>query len=252
MCRRRSWRRRSRLGKWSSARWRSPVGRGRGRRARIEPLSDTRFKVQLTASRELRDKLERARDLMSHANPSGDLATVVERALDLLLVKLEKERLGKVTRSRPTRPKRADGPRAPRARTAIPRAVRREVFERDGEQCTFRDDQGRQCPARSHLELDHAHPHALGGPDVTANLRVRCRAHNRLHAEAVFGRAHLDAAIDFRQRKSHDLALRGLVNMGFPKADAQRALDSIAHRREAPSAALPVQDLLREALAALT
>lgn len=57
-----------------------------------------RFKMQLTASSELRDKLERARDLMSHANPSGDLAVVVERALDLLLERLEKERLGKTTR----------------------------------------------------------------------------------------------------------------------------------------------------------
>jgi hypothetical protein len=34
-----------------------------------------------------------------------------------------------------------------------------------------------------------------------SNLRVRCRAHNALHAEEVFGRAHIAAHIHFRQRK---------------------------------------------------
>src|SRR5690242_13501626 len=39
---------------------------------------------------ELKGKLERATDLMSHANPKRELAVVLERALDLLLTKLEK------------------------------------------------------------------------------------------------------------------------------------------------------------------
>ncbi len=38
--------------------------------------------MQLTASEALRDKLELARALMSHRNPSGDLAVIVERAMD--------------------------------------------------------------------------------------------------------------------------------------------------------------------------
>jgi 5-methylcytosine-specific restriction endonuclease McrA len=163
------------------------------RQPRIEPLSADRFKVQLTASKELRDKLERARDLMRHRNPSGDLAVVVERALDALLEKLESERLGKTARPkqnvRPSKPGR------------IPRAVRREVFQRDGERCTFRDDLGERCPSRSLLELDHVESRALGGTDEASNLRVRCRSHNRLHAEHVFGKSHVARRIDFRRRK---------------------------------------------------
>jgi hypothetical protein len=54
----------------------------------IEPLSETRFKVEFTASAELREKLELCRDLLSHANPSRDLGLVVERAVDLLLADL--------------------------------------------------------------------------------------------------------------------------------------------------------------------
>ena len=66
--------------------------------ARIEPLSRARYQVQLTASAALRDKIARATDLMRHRNPSGDLAVVIERAVDALLEKLESETRGKTAR----------------------------------------------------------------------------------------------------------------------------------------------------------
>src|SRR3974390_60812 len=118
----------------------------------VAPLSQTRHKVQFTASDELRTKLERARDLMRHANPDGDLAVVVERALDLLLEKLEKRRLGKTTRppqrSRSERsvPRPSGSGDAPCPAT-IPRATRRTVFARDGQRCTFTDAEGHRCMA---------------------------------------------------------------------------------------------------------
>jgi 5-methylcytosine-specific restriction endonuclease McrA len=242
-------------------------------RAWIEPLSVARYKVQLTASAELKAKLERACDLMRHRNPSGDLAVVMDAAMDLLLAKLEKERLGKVKAPRaPTKPRAGSG--TLRARP-IPAGVRRAVFERDGEQCTFVDDSGERCPQRGHLELDHVQARALGGTNAAPNLRVRCRAHNRLAAEEVFGKAHVAERIDFRQRKSRavaatlpslsppppppspppqviELALRGLHNMGFSKTDARRAVDRVSQRRVANGDALDVQGLLRGAIAALT
>ncbi len=132
----------------------------------LAPLSETRHKVQFTASDELRKKLERARDLMRHANAEGDLAVVVERALDLLLEKLEKQRLGKTSRPRPSREQ---------SHTArVSRATRRAVFERDGERCTFADTEAHRCPATTWLELDHVIPRARGGTSEVGNLRVRC------------------------------------------------------------------------------
>jgi hypothetical protein len=50
-------------------------------RARIEPLSEARYKVQLTADAALKAKLERACDLMRHRNPGGDLAPVIDAAM---------------------------------------------------------------------------------------------------------------------------------------------------------------------------
>jgi hypothetical protein len=110
---------------------------------------------------------------------------------------------------------------------------------------------------------------ALGGTNAAENLRVRCRAHNRLAAEEMFGKAHVAEQIDFRQRKSPsvarpvvapspppsqviELALRGLHNLGFKKSDARRALEEVSHRRAGTVEQLDVQELLRGAIAALT
>jgi len=51
----------------------------------VAPLAPERFKLQLTISRKTRERLEEARDLLAHQVPNGDLAEVVERALDALV-----------------------------------------------------------------------------------------------------------------------------------------------------------------------
>jgi hypothetical protein len=189
------------------------------RASKIQPVSESRFLVQMTVSKEVREQLVRARDLMSHRNPSNDLGVVLEAALELLIPQLEKERLGKTKQpstspAQPTQPTKPStvpvavsgvAPQYRRPRK-IPRAVRREVFERDGEACTYVDPTGRQCRSRRHLEIDHIDPYARGGSSDLANLRVRCRAHNHLHAEQAFGKEHLARAIDSRRRKASGAA----------------------------------------------
>jgi hypothetical protein len=60
----------------------------------IEPLSEARYKIQLTADSALKDKLELARDLMRHTQPDGDFAAILTRALDLLIEQLMKRKFG--------------------------------------------------------------------------------------------------------------------------------------------------------------
>jgi len=48
--------------------------------------------VRLALSTAIHDKLRRAQALLSHAVPSGDVAAVVERALDALIVQLERRK----------------------------------------------------------------------------------------------------------------------------------------------------------------
>src|SRR5215467_14420096 len=137
--------------------------------ARLEPLSPARHRLELTISADVRAKLERATSLLGHRIPNGRLELVLDRALDALLAKLEKERLGRA--ARPIRKVRTS--KAGR----ISRAVRREVFARDGERCSFTDAHGNRCQSRTRLELDHVDPRACGGGDDASNLRVVCRAH---------------------------------------------------------------------------
>jgi len=164
------------------------------RRARIEPLSETTHKLQLTMSDETRAKLTRVAELMSHSNPSGDLAVVFERAVDALLEKLEKARFGAGRR----KPARETGPVKA---GYVSREKTRQVFERDGYQCTYSSEHGKRCAARRFLEVDHIEPRGLGGGDEIENLRTRCRAHNQLYAEQVYGAEHVARKIRESRRR---------------------------------------------------
>jgi len=104
-------------------------------------------------------------------------------------------------------------------------------------------------------------PRARGGSDEIGNLRVRCRAHNLLYAERTFGRQHVERRIRERRHPSQrgyategcERAASGLANMGFPRLEVRRALDAVTARHPGEIlAAIPVQTILREALALLT
>jgi hypothetical protein len=69
----------------------------------LEPRSETHYRLQLNTPERVKAKLEMARDLMSHANPSGDLVVVIERGLDLLIAQLQKARFGQTSRPRKSR-----------------------------------------------------------------------------------------------------------------------------------------------------
>jgi hypothetical protein len=181
-------------------------------KGRIEPLSPERYKIQFTASQELVEKLEHAKNLLSHTNPSGELAVIVARAVELLIAELEKKKLGKTERPRRARPAK---------RGAVTRAARREVFGRDGLQCTYVDERtGRRCQERAFLELDHVDPRGRGGSGDAERLRVRCRAHNRLYAEQVYGRDLIEERIHFRYRKYDPGSAEGDVDATYLKLAA--------------------------------
>jgi 5-methylcytosine-specific restriction endonuclease McrA len=156
----------------------------------IQPLSEARYRVQLTASAALKEKLDRATDLMRHRNPSGDLAVVVERGLDLLLEQLMKKRFGS------TKNPRAAGDAN---NQRVTNATRRAALKRDGLQCGWVDPHGRRCESRAWLEFDHRRPRAKGGGSESENIRLLCRAHNRLAAEHEYGRRTIEVAIATRQ-----------------------------------------------------
>jgi hypothetical protein len=154
----------------------------------VTPLGQERYRIQLTASQALHDKLKQAQELLRHRAPSGDVATIVELALDHLVRDVKKERFAQTER-----PRKSRGTPNPKSRH-IPHEVRREVVERDQERCTFVSADGHQCEATGMLEFDHVDAFARGGLPTTDKVRLLCRAHNQLEAERVFGRAFMKRA----------------------------------------------------------
>lgn len=144
----------------------------------VRPLAPERYKVQFTASRETYDKLRRVQDLLRHQVPSGDVGTIVNKALSLLLADILKKKLAA------TECPRAASGTATRSRH-IPASVKREVWRRDGGQCAFIGSEGR-CGERAFLEFHHVEPYAAGGESLAGNLELRCRAHNAYEAELFF------------------------------------------------------------------
>jgi hypothetical protein len=152
--------------------------------AAVTPLGGERYKVQFTASRGLRDKLTEAQDLLGRAGPGGDLAVVVERALEALLKELRRKKYGAAAAPRPRSTARRDGRRT----RHVPRATRRAVVTRDGGRCAYVDPAtGKRCTATTGLQFHHVAPWARGGSDEPSNVVLHCACHNGLLAEQAFG-----------------------------------------------------------------
>jgi 5-methylcytosine-specific restriction endonuclease McrA len=151
------------------------------RRPAVEPLAADRYGVHFTVSKATREKLRRAQDLLRRQIPDGDLGTIVDQALDLLIERAEKKAFSSTKRPRASRGTK------PQSRT-IPAAVERAVWERDGGRCAFIGRTGRRCSETSRLEFHHRHPHGHGGEATVENIALFCRAHNDYEAELVYGR----------------------------------------------------------------
>ena len=195
------------------------------RLAVVEPLAPGRYRVQFTASAELRDKLERLQARMRSSIPDGDLAAIIEAAVTEKLERLEARRFARtktpgkplpssnvsssgrgpsptardgatpadqgptVNQGSPTVTQGSPGARATLHRTRhIPAAIKRAVYERDGGRCRYVDEEGRRCTARDGLEYHHRHPFGHGGRHSVEGVSLLCKTHNLYLAEIDYGR----------------------------------------------------------------
>ena len=132
-------------------------------------------------SGETRRLLLRAKELLRHRFPTGDIDAILRLALEGLLARVDR-----------------DLRRAPRGASAkqasvkpsryIPEAVKQAAWERHGGQCAFVAPDGTRCTSRAWLQFDHAVPFALGGSSLDVkNIRPYCAPHNRLAGRMAFG-----------------------------------------------------------------
>lgn len=140
------------------------------------------YAISFAASKETRDKLERAKELLRHRFPHARTDEIVNLALTKLLAEVDRD-LHKPPKE--AKPRTDDAPRS----RYIPEAVKQEAWDRDGGQCAFLGPDGTRCTARAWLEFDHREPYALGGSSRdSANIRPLCRPHNAWSGRQMFGR----------------------------------------------------------------
>jgi hypothetical protein len=150
----------------------------------VRPLAPERYEIRFTASADTCEKLRLAQDLLGHAIPSGDLAQVFDRALDVLVEELVKRKFAATERPRPSRGQSDDS-------RNIPAEVKRKVFVKDRGCCAFVSPNGRRCGSKRFLEFHHVEPHGVGGKPTVDNVELRCGVHNRYEAELFYGPGHL-------------------------------------------------------------
>ena len=146
----------------------------------VRPRAPERYEIRFTASKEMRDELQEAQDLLGHAIPSGDIAAVFGRALSLLVSDLKKKKCAATSRPRPSAAPAAVSPN-------VTAEVKRAVWARDRASCAFVASSGRRCGERRFLEFHHVVPRGVGGPGTVENIALRCRAHNGHEVDLFFG-----------------------------------------------------------------
>lgn len=164
------------------------------------PLAPQRYGVQFTVDQEAHELLEEAYRLLGPGVVShGDVKAVFCRALRVLLPLLRKQKYAATDKPRAAQPRSEDS-------RYVPAEVRREVWRRDRGQCTYVSPDGKRCEERSGLEYDHIDAYGKDGSSKTAaNIRLRCRAHNLLEAERVYGAAFMEAKLVRRREDERRL-----------------------------------------------
>ena len=147
-------------------------------------MSPARFRIQFTASAELKDKLDRLAALI----PGSDLASIIEGAVANELERLEAKRFGKTKKPRKSIEQADTSPGV----RGISAPVRRFVWARDGGQCRYERGDGRRCPERRGVQFHHDDPYGLGGDRSATNVRLLCPVHNLYMAELDYGKEKMD------------------------------------------------------------
>lgn len=147
------------------------------------PEPQVRMRISFTAGKDCYERLERAKQLLRHKFPFGQLEAIFDQALEDLLDRRDPDRRS----ARQAAQERKERGSSMQSSRRIPQRVKDEVWQRDGGRCVFSGADGRRCGEKSFLEYDHIIPYALGGrSDTPKNVRLLCRAHNQEASRRVF------------------------------------------------------------------
>jgi len=163
-------------------------------------LSAQETSVNFVAKNEFMKNLQELKNLASHQLKGMGNAEIFEWLLNDKLKLLKAKKMARPVAANSTKSsvekasselqiKSTKSTSAPRLNSRyISASVRRNVWQRDHEKCTYKDKKtGKRCCSQHYLQIDHCFPFALGGKSEESNLRLLCYVHNRLAADDFYG-----------------------------------------------------------------
>jgi len=148
-------------------------------------LTETLLRKHLTVDADFEVLLAQARDALSHSMPGASELEILREGLRRI-VRDAARRKG-VTNKPRTKP-----PSASAKTRDIPRAVRREVWQRDQGRCQWPTADGGICASTKRIQFHHIVDRARGGPHTAENIMLACATHNQHAADLSWGRAWME------------------------------------------------------------
>lgn len=123
--------------------------------------------LHVRLSKETVGKLEKIKNKRAHKNPSMNYSELIEDMCDYILKKLEPS------------PKSKEKNQSKNIRY-IPAQLKRKIFQRDNNQCTYVSPiTQKRCESKHLLQIDHKIPVSQGGLTTEDNLRLLCQQHHK-------------------------------------------------------------------------
>lgn len=156
----------------------------------LSPQKDESVRVELTFTKEQFAEIQKAKDLLSHICPSGELNEI----LTTLAQKFNQSKIGKNedSGSKASSPIQNSSKELTRSFGATPlklnrrkyisKIITRKIHQKAQHSCEFVSLDGHRCNSTYQLQIDHKIPLAKGGTNLSENLRILCRTHNNLMA----------------------------------------------------------------------
>jgi hypothetical protein len=159
---------------------------------RVQYLDMDHVQLQVTADRNLLEKIEHLKSLISHENLNPSFNEIFNLALDAAIEKVEKRKglRAPVLKAKVLFRNNSDDSkvRKPRGNLTqsfaiknsryIPRNVKRFVVARSQNRCEHIHSDGRRCSSKFQTQFDHIKAHSKGGNTALENMQLLCRVHN--------------------------------------------------------------------------
>ena len=147
---------------------------------KIRPQKDDSTRMEITFTKEQMEKVQRARELLSHSHPSANWAEILTAFADAVIQKKDPTAEKRAFRKITSKLEVATEQELTATRQTIPASTRRFIYQRD-RSCQWIDKKtGRKCDSMFQLQIDHIQPVWAGGDSSSANLQILCASHNHL------------------------------------------------------------------------